>query len=130
MTENRFWRSWPADIRVPFLVLLALALGTIGWSIYEYLFGPDNAIRWTTETIFDSVPVTIDQFSKLVRTFQVQASGYLLSERYGVGLPVVKPFLANAYMAVLALTLVFFLAAITTLKRLPYAIGMLLFMLL
>ncbi len=117
-------------MRIPYVLLLGVTLFTILWSIYEYLFGPDRAVPWLTEADFTSIPVIIDQFSKLARNFDVQASGYLITERFGVGWPVLSATVAYLYLGLLAVAAIYFLAAVTTLKRIPYAIGMLLFMLL
>ena len=129
MTNYRFWQSWPAGLRNTYLLLLGVVLFTMGWSVWQFLFGPDAVYPWLTEPEFTPLPFSLDRFTRLLHPFDVNASGFLLTEKFQAGLLQWRPAVIATYLFLLALALVVYLAAVSTLSRLPYVVGMLLFML-
>ncbi|MDO6389685.1 hypothetical protein Q4E40_06075 [Pontibacter sp. BT731] len=130
MNKIKFWNSWDADTRYPFLFLLIVAALALMLGVYHYFTGESSFLAWDKLPELQVVQVPVHEFSRLLESFTLYADGYLLTEQYDVAMPVLNKIAAVGLMLLLALCLAFYTAAITTMKRIPYFAGMLLLMML
>ncbi|MFT2008431.1 hypothetical protein ACMA1I_07130 [Pontibacter sp. 13R65] len=130
MKNFRFWESWDTDIRYPYLFLLGLAAVALLLGGYHYFTGDSYAYAWDKLPKLDVVQVPVQEVTRLLEPLTLYADGYLLSEQYDVAPASINLVAAFLFMVVLTLCLVFYTAAISTMKQLPYFAGILLLMLL
>ena len=115
--QQPFLQRQPVSLKLPYLVLLFLAAATLGLGIYHYFTGEDTFIQWVKVPHLQPVDAYIDQFTKAGKTFSIKANGYLLTERFDASLPGINLTAAYIFLGLIALSLVYFLAAASTLKR-------------
>lgn len=126
--KTNFWQNQPASLKYPYLLLLVLALVAAGLGLYHYFSGDDAMIKWVTVPNLQPVDAYIDQFQVAQQQFNIKANGYLLTERFDTSLPFINVQAAYFYLVLLALCLVFFLAAASMLKRWTFLGAMVLLM--
>ncbi|MDQ3291651.1 MAG: hypothetical protein M3Q05_10215, partial [Bacteroidota bacterium] len=112
-----------------FYLLLTLGLATLGLAIYHYFTGSDYVIHWEPQAELHAVSATLSRFTDLFQTFLVPVTGFLVSERFDVGLPELRPELAAVFLGILSLTLAVYFTIVSTFPRLPYIVAMTLVML-
>ena len=107
-----------------FYLLLILAAAALGLAIYHYFTGSERVMPWQPEAELYPVSATLSQFSDLFQTFKVPITGFLVSERFDVGLPVLRPELAGWYLGILCGALIIYFTVVSTFTRLPYIVAM------
>lgn len=117
------------DSRYPFLFLLLTALAAAGLAFYFYLTGPDQALPWQKVADLQQVNFPADRFELLLESLEIRVKGYLVTERFEVGLPQPPVWAAGLVLGLLGLGAVFYLAAASTLRQLPFFAAMGLWML-
>ncbi|MDX5419123.1 MAG: hypothetical protein LPK09_07890 [Hymenobacteraceae bacterium] len=130
MNKVKFWNRWDADTRYPYLFLLILAVLALLLGVYHYFTGESTAFAWDKLPELQVVQVPVHEFNRLLEPFTLYVDGYLLTEQYDVAMPMVNTFAAIAVLVIMAISLAFYTAAISTMQRIPYFAGMLLLMLL
>ncbi|MDQ4139334.1 MAG: hypothetical protein M3142_02305, partial [Bacteroidota bacterium] len=115
----------------PFLFYLLLTLGLVALSlaIYHYFTGNEHVMPWQPQAELYPVSATLTRFTDLFQTFLVPVTGFLVSERFDVGLPELRPELAAVYLGILSLALAVYFTIVSTFPRLPYIVAMTLVML-
>lgn len=115
----------------PFLLYLLMVLGVaaLGLAIYHYYTGSARVMPWQPAADLYPVSATLARFTDLFQTFRVPVTAFLVSERFDVGLPVIRPELAVIYLGILALALIVYFTIVSTFARVPYIIAMTLVML-
>ncbi len=110
----------------PFLLYLLVILGlaALGLAIYHYFTGSERVMPWQPEAELYPISATLTRFSSLFQTFRVPITGFLVSERFDVGLPVLRPELAGIYLGILGLTLAVYFTIVSSFTRVPYIVGM------
>ncbi|MEJ8802938.1 tetratricopeptide repeat protein [Pontibacter sp. H249] len=129
MDKIKFWKGWDADIKYPYLFLLLLSLLTLALGVFYYFAGENLTYSWDKISDLQVVPLPVHEVSRLLESFTLSADGYLLFEQYDVSLPAVNTTAATLFMGLIALCIAFYAAAISTMQRIPYFVGMLLLML-
>ncbi|GAB3201901.1 hypothetical protein ABID22_001316 [Pontibacter aydingkolensis] len=129
MSKIKFWKGWDTDTKYPYLFLLLLSLLALAIGVFYYFAGEDQAYGWDKITDLQVVPVPVHEVSRLLENFTLSADGYLLFEQYDVTLPTINTTAATLFLGFIALSIAFYAAAISTMKRIPYFVGMLLLML-
>ena len=110
-----------------FLVVLGLA--ALGMAVYHYYTGSEKVMPWQPAADLYPISTTFTRFTDLFQTFPVSITAFLVSERFDVGLPVIRPELAAIYLGILALALIVYFTIVSTFARLPYIVAMTLVML-
>lgn len=100
--------------------LLALTLGLAG---FAYFTGNDHTLPVGTVAQLTPVPVTVAAVSAGTDSLALQANGYALTQTYDVAGPLHWPDAAAAWCAVLALSLVVWLAVISQQARPAFLAG-------
>ncbi|RDC64480.1 tetratricopeptide repeat protein [Adhaeribacter pallidiroseus] len=110
----------------PFLLYLLVVLGlaALGLAIYHYFTGSERVMPWQPEAELFPISATLSRFTSLFHTFRVPITGFLVSERLDVGLPVLRPPLAAVYLGILAVTLAVYFTIVSSFTRWPYIVGM------
>ncbi|TPE44632.1 tetratricopeptide repeat protein [Pontibacter mangrovi] len=129
MSKIKFWQGWDTHTRYPYLFLLLLGIVSLLLGVYYYAWGEATAFAWDKITDLQVVPVPVSEVPGLLESFTLSADGYLLFEQYDVALPQVNYGAANVLLAILAVCLAFYAAAISAMRRIPYFAGILLLML-
>jgi len=117
------------DTWYPFLFLLILSFAALAVATYYYFTGAATAIPWETVPELKTVSLPINQVQVLLQTCDIQVKCFLLTERYETGLPVINTVAAAWVLGFIAISLVYYLAVISTFRQLPFFAGLLLFML-
>ncbi len=117
------------DTRYPFLFLLITAFAALAAAVYFYVTGHDTAIPWETVTELQPVSMPAGRFSVLLQTFDMRVKGFLVTERFEAGLPVINYGATYLMLFFLAISLTFYLAVVSTFRQLPFFVAMTLFML-
>ncbi|TGD78932.1 tetratricopeptide repeat protein [Hymenobacter wooponensis] len=102
-------------------VLTVLALGLTGWHAFT---GNDTVLPVRPVAQLTPVPTTIASVRIGLAELPVQANGYLLTQTYSVDGPYVQPTAAVLLIALLGAALAYFLAAVSTLARPAFVVGM------
>ncbi|MCX2738752.1 tetratricopeptide repeat protein [Pontibacter anaerobius] len=129
MSKIKFWQGWDTHTRYPYLFLLLLGLLALLLGVYYYFSGEATTFAWDKITDLQVVPVPVNEVEGLLERFTLSADGYLLFEQYDVALPHINTVAASLLLAILAVCMAFYTAAISTMRQLPYFGGVLLLML-
>ncbi|WP_299825084.1 hypothetical protein [uncultured Pontibacter sp.] len=129
MSKIKFWKGWDTDTKYPYLFLLLLATLALAIGVFYYFTGEGYVYGWDKISDLQVVPVPVHEVSRLLEEFTLPADGYLIFEQYDVTLPTVNTTAATFFLGFIALGIAFYAAAISTMKRIPYFVGMLLLML-
>ncbi|QNF33690.1 hypothetical protein HUW51_13520 [Adhaeribacter swui] len=110
----------------PFLLylLVVLSIAALAMAIFHYFTGSDRVMPWQPEAELFPVSATLTRFNSLYQSFQIPITGFLVSERFDVGLPVLQPELASVFLAILSLALAVYFTIISAFSRWPYIICM------
>jgi hypothetical protein len=117
------------DTRHPFLFLFLTALTALGLAFYAYLAGPDQAIPWEKSADLQQVNFPAERFELLLQSLDIRVKGFLVTERFDVGLPVLPKAAAGLLLALLGVSATYYLAVVSTFRQLPFFAAMLLWML-
>ncbi|MBC6610730.1 hypothetical protein H8B15_07335 [Hymenobacter sp. BT507] len=101
-----------------------LATLAVGLALFHYFTGAQYTLPLQPVTQLKPLPLTLDTVRVGLAGLPVQANAYLLTQTHDVAGPFVRPTAAIAFLAVLAGSLVYFLAAITALSRPAFVAGM------
>lgn len=123
-----FWQNQPASLKFPYFILLALTLAALGLGIYHFFTGEDTFIQWVRVPHLQPVDALLDQFSQAGQVFSIKANGYLLTESFDASLPTINLTAAYLFLGITGVSLVYFLTAVSTLKRWPFLAAMVLLM--
>lgn len=112
-----------------FYLLLLLSLAALGLAVYAYFYGNEQVMPWQPVSELYPVSTTLSKFNHLFQTFRIPVTGFAVSERFDVGIPVTSPVTAAVYSGILGIVLAVYLAIVSTFTRLPYIVSMMLAML-
>ncbi|GAA4375409.1 hypothetical protein [Hymenobacter koreensis] len=101
------------------LVVLALGL-----ALYQFFTGNDHTLPVGTVAQLTPRPVTVAQIPTGLDSLALQANGYLITQTRDVGGPELWPAAATLWVALLAVSLVVWLAVVSTLARRGFIGGM------
>ncbi|WP_303310532.1 lipopolysaccharide assembly protein LapB [Hymenobacter sp. BT730] len=102
------------------MLVAAVAL----WALWQYATGADATVPVSTIPALTDVPITVAQVPIGLHTLPVRANGYLLTETHTSIGPIIRPWLALAWVAGLGLCLAYWVAVVTTLARPAFIGGM------
>ncbi|HEY4651981.1 MAG TPA: hypothetical protein VIG72_11240 [Pontibacter sp.] len=129
MSKTNFWKSWDTTLKYPYLFLMALTLAALLLGGYFYFTGNNAAYSWDKITDLQVVPVPVNEVTRMLEPFTLYADGYLVLEQYDVAPIVVHTWPAVIFVGILGICLAFYAAAISTMRQIPYFVGVLLLML-
>jgi cellulose synthase operon protein C len=129
MSKTNFWKNWDTDLKYPYLFLMVLAAAALLLGAYYYLAGNTAAYAWDKISDLQVVPVPVHEVVRLLEPFTLYADGYLLLEQYDTAPAIVHTWPAAVFLGILSLCLVFYTAAISTMRQIPYFVGISLLML-
>ncbi|SNC74898.1 hypothetical protein SAMN06265337_2602 [Hymenobacter gelipurpurascens] len=91
---------------------------------WNYFTGPDEVLPVRAVAQLTPVPTTVASVSVGLAELPVQANGYLLTQTYDVVGPYVQTTAALLLVGLLGIALAYFLAAVSTLARPAFVVGM------
>ena len=101
------------------VALLAVAL-----ALFHYFTGAEQTLPVVTVPQLTPVPVALPPLMLGLDELAIRLNGYLVTQTYDVAGPYVRPDAAMAWLILLAVCLVFFLAVVSTLARPAFVGGM------
>ncbi len=129
MPKTNFWKNWDTNLKYPYLFLLVLAAAALLLGGYYYLAGTSAAYSWDKLPDLKVVSLPVGEVTGLLQPFTLYADGYLLFEQYDTGPAKVHTWPAVVFLVILGFCIAFYTAAISTMRQIPYFIGVLLLML-
>ncbi len=118
-----FWNQWRNSYKYLYLFGLLNLLACMGLYIFYFFLGNDAIIRWEKAGDIEVIKVITDQFTKNFFTFGAQTDTYLLTEKF-VATNLEVNFLAHyAHLFFLLVGFLFFITAMSDLKRIGYFAG-------
>jgi hypothetical protein len=113
--STRAWRpTW----------LGVLATLAVGLAVFYYFTGADSTLPIQLVPHLQPVPLTLEQVAAGPVQLPVQVSGYAVSLTHDVAGPFTQPVAATLLLVLLAVALVGWTAAVSSLERLPFVVGM------
>ncbi|AYA35603.1 hypothetical protein D3Y59_00155 [Hymenobacter oligotrophus] len=103
--------------------LLGVLLAALGLALYFYVAGPEHTLPIGTIAQLTPVPATVAKLPAGTDTLNLPANAYLVTQTYDVAGPNLWPAAAAAWVALLGLGLVVWLAAISQLRRPAFVAG-------
>ena len=115
------------DTRYPFLFLAFTTLLALAAAIYYYFTGDDLVVPWEIITEAQAVNLPVERINVLLEEIPVQLKGFIITEHFEAGLPRPNIYAAQLFLVILAISLIYFLALISTFRQLSFfaAIGLL-----
>ncbi|MBW3127854.1 hypothetical protein [Hymenobacter profundi] len=101
-----------------------LAVLAVGLALFHYFTGAQYTLPLQPVTQLKPLPLTLDTVRVGLAGLPVRANAYLLTQTHDVAGPFVRPVAAMAFLAVLAGSLVYFLATITAFGRPAFVVAM------
>jgi hypothetical protein len=89
-----------------------------------YSIGIDGVIDLDVFSKLENIKVSVDEFSRNLLSFSVQADSYLIKEWYGASSIKVIPLYAYIFSGIVLIALLFILTSVTFLNTLWYTAGM------
>ncbi|GAB2965941.1 hypothetical protein GCM10027048_39990 [Hymenobacter coalescens] len=103
--------------------LSVLVLLLLGLTLYSYVVGDEHTLPVGTVAQLAPVPVTVARLPAGPDSLPLQANGYTITQTYDVGGPQLWPAAAAGWCAVLALSLVAWLAVVSQQARPAFVAG-------
>ncbi|MDB5263511.1 MAG: hypothetical protein JWQ14_2794, partial [Adhaeribacter sp.] len=115
------------DTRYPFLFLVFTTLVALATAVYYYFTGDDLVVPWEMVTEAQAVNLPVDRINVLLEEIPVQLKGFIITEHFEAGRPRPNIFAARLFLGILTISLIYFLALISTFRQLAFfaAIGLL-----
>lgn len=110
--------------RVALLILGLVALLAVGLALFHYLTGFERTLPVVTVPQLTPIPTTLTPLKIGLDELALRLNGYLVTQTYDVAGPYVQPDAAMAWLGLLAVCLVYFLAVVSTLARPAFVVGM------
>ncbi|MBC6606605.1 hypothetical protein H8B13_07230 [Hymenobacter sp. BT188] len=110
--------------RVALLILGLVALLAVGLALFHYFTGAERTLPVVTVPQLTPVPTTLAPLKIGLDELVLRLNGYLVTQTYDVAGPYVQPEAAMAWLGLLAVCLVYFLAVVSTLARPAFVVGM------
>jgi Tfp pilus assembly protein PilF len=110
--------------RFALLILGLVAVLAIGLALFHYFTGAERTLPVVAVPQLTPIPTTLTPIKIGLDELAVRLNGYLVTQTYDVTGPYVQPEAAIAWMGLLAVCLVYFLAVVTTLARPAFVGGM------
>lgn len=110
--------------RFALLSLGLIAVLAVVLALFHYFTGAERTSPVVTIPQLTPVPVTLPPLRLGLDELAVQLNGYLVTQTYDVAGPYVRPEAAMAWLGLLAVCLVYFLAVVSTLARPAFVAGM------
>lgn len=117
------------DTGYPFVFLLLAALAALALAVYAYLAGPDQALPWEKVADLQQVNFPTNRFDLLLQSLEIRVKGFLVTERFEVGLPRISSLPAMLLLVFVSISAVFYLTVVSTFRQLPFFAALLLWML-
>lgn len=125
MNSFFFWNQWRASYRLLYLFGLLNLLVAIGFYLFYFWMGNDMVIAWDKVGEIEVIKVITHQFSKNFFSFAAPIDAYLIKESF-VASDIALDYLPYyTHFFFLMLGFLFFLTAISDLKRIGYFAGVL-----
>lgn len=122
-----FWNEWKKPYKFLYLSLFLILLFTLLLYLICYFIGVDAVINWEFKSVYDSLKISVDQFSQSLFNFSVDSSTYLIREKFFASDIKITPAFAYIYFALVWIGILIALTVITRLDLVWFAIGMGLF---
>ncbi|WP_133271921.1 tetratricopeptide repeat protein [Hymenobacter radiodurans] len=110
--------------RVALLLLGLVALLAVGLALFHYFTGSERTLPVVTVPQLTAVPTTLAPLKIGLDELALRLNGYLVTQTYDVAGPYIQPEAAMAWLGLLAVCLVYFLAVVSTLARPAFVVGM------
>lgn len=110
--------------RVALLILGFVALLAVGLALFHSFTGSERTLPVVTVPQLTPIPTTLTPLKIGLDELAVRLNGYLVTQTYDVAGPYVQPEAAMAWLGLLAVCLVYFLALVSTLARPAFVVGM------
>ncbi|OFY65421.1 MAG: hypothetical protein A3H98_00840 [Bacteroidetes bacterium RIFCSPLOWO2_02_FULL_36_8] len=124
-----FWKNWHSPYRQFIYACLIFLSGVIGFIVYYYTIGFENAIPLRIENELESIIVPYDTFFKNHLQWMVEGTAFVSNSRYVVGGITENNLCAELFLVFIIAACALFLTYITSLPRYYFLGGILLFML-
>jgi len=122
-----FWNEWKKPYKFLYLSLFLILLLTLVLYLISYFIGVDAVINWEFKPVYDSLKISVDQFSQSLFNFSIDSSTYLIREKFIASDIKVTPAFAYIYFFLAWVGILIALTVITRLELVWFAIGMGLF---
>jgi hypothetical protein len=119
-----FWNSWAPALRRLYAVALVLLISTLVFFGIAYVRGLDNVLHWDVLSELGEVPFVFDELKGAGETGRIAATAYTLTEQFVAPAMIVNVPAANAFWVFFVGGTLLGLTALTTLRRVPYLVGM------
>jgi hypothetical protein len=129
MSSKFFWNSWAREYRYLWYFCAALFLGSLIFLWSSYFQGAGSVIKWQKLANQKTIDITLHTFRAGPFEINVPAETFVNLEYYNGGLLVPNTTAAYLFLAVLAISSVIIISAITTAEKFWYFAGMTLFIL-
>lgn len=124
MNSLFFWNDWKKPYKYLYLFLFSILIATLALYLISYFAGIDAVINWELKSTFDSIKVAVDQFTRSLFNYSVDANNYLIREKYFASDIQANPLYSYAYFSLVMLGMLIALTVITRLELAWFAIGM------
>jgi hypothetical protein len=119
-----FWNDWNKSDRYLCIFLLSIfSCCLIAIAIAAYI-GDNGVVDLTVYSRLDNTKSVIDQFSKNLLSFSIEADNYLVKEWFGASALKVVPLYSYTLLFISCFAVIIILCCITFLDTIPYTIGM------
>jgi hypothetical protein len=120
-----FWNSWNKSDRYLYVFLLVVFGCTLILLAVAAYIGDNGVVDLSIYSRLDTTKSVIDQFSKNLLTFSIEADNYLVKEWFGASTIKVVPLYSYILLFLCCTGLIIILSCLTFLDTIPYTIGML-----
>jgi hypothetical protein len=124
MDQFQFWKNWPQQNRMAYILMLGLfCIGIIVYFVAYYV-GPDAIIRWQTMSILETVPVKAQDFFVGLFNFSVEAENFVVKDFFRGSPLVINPVFSYLYLSILIISFSFILGVLPSLGRIFFGFTM------
>lgn len=124
MKKIFFWNNWSRPEKILYLFLLSVFVISLTFLLVSAIIGINAVISWQTLNEIETLRVTIDEFSKALFNFSVDAESYLAKEIFSASPVKINPLSSYIYLGLVMVAMLFLLSTVSFLDLSWYAISM------
>jgi Tfp pilus assembly protein PilF len=123
MKEIFFWQNWHRNYQVIYWLALFFFILSLSAYIFSYFTGNDWLIPWEVQTELKPTKQVLGEVQSGIFKIPIEGEMFLIEESFNAGTVKISPWLYSTYTLVMIAMMLLLLSVISTLRQIPFFIG-------
>ncbi len=122
-----FWKNWKLNTKIFYMIFLCLFFISIGTYIYSHFWEFGGIIPWKAQESLQPTKTNLGNIQTGAFNIPVEAEIYTIKTTFDAEYIQINALFFYAFLGITLVTMCIFLAGISTMSFVPYAVGMTIF---